>query len=161
MRADLNDIFYKDPNSQEWKTYNSILEVTSGIESEERLLKVYRELQFLIALGNASYAGKQQGQNIITQGFYSSVYASFYLINNKQCRDRYELQSWKVDDQSNVFNFWHQLDDQNLKEIYTIVQPPIKVNHLIYIPMIDQVITILNVTDLKPVKYGERKNQLI
>jgi len=58
IRADLNDLFYKDPNSYEWKTYNSILEVTSGIESEERLLKVYHELQFLIALGNASYAGK-------------------------------------------------------------------------------------------------------
>ena len=58
MTADLTDIFYKNPDSKEWKIYNSILEVTSGIESEERLLKVYQELQFLIALGNASYAGK-------------------------------------------------------------------------------------------------------
>lgn len=41
VRADLNDIFYKNPDSKEWKIYNSILEVTSGIESEERLLKVY------------------------------------------------------------------------------------------------------------------------
>ena len=65
------------------------------------------------------------------------MYASFYLINNKQCKDRYEMQSWKVDDKKNIFNFWHQLDDQNLKEIYTIVQPAIKINHLIYIPMTD------------------------
>ena len=41
MRADLNDLFYTDQNSKDWKIYNEIMEITTGIDSEERLLKVY------------------------------------------------------------------------------------------------------------------------
>jgi DNA-binding protein Fis len=56
---------------------------------------------------------------------------------NKECRARYELKSWKVKDSSSeIFNFWDQLDDKDIKELYQLILPPIKLNHLIYIPMI-------------------------
>ena len=50
---------------------------------------------------------------------YAGAYASFYLIQGQKCKDKYEMLCWKVDDEEGqVFNFWHQLDDQNLKDIY-------------------------------------------
>jgi hypothetical protein len=82
------------------------LRTHNTIDSEERLIKVYKELQFLIALGNASYAGKSKGSNLITQGIYSGAYASFFLVFNKDCKNRYELQSWKADSKE-IFDFWH------------------------------------------------------
>lgn len=81
-------------------------------------MKAYRELQLLIALGNASYSGKQKGSNFITKGIYSGAYAGFFLIFNKECKARYELKSWKVKDSSEIFNFWDQLDDKDIKELY-------------------------------------------
>ena len=66
---------------------------------------------------------------------YSGAYAGYFMMFNKDCRARYEMYSWKVKDSSNVFNFWHQLDDPGLKDLYQLVLPAIKLNHLIYIPM--------------------------
>ena len=58
MQASLDDLFYSNEDSSDWQIYNQINTTHSTIETEERLLKVYKELQLLIALGNASYAGK-------------------------------------------------------------------------------------------------------
>lgn len=68
-----------------------IIETHNSIDTEERLAKVYKELSFLIALGNASYEGKVKGSNIVTQGIYSSAYAGFFLIFSSECKARYEL----------------------------------------------------------------------
>lgn len=79
---------------------------------------------------------------------YAGAYASFYLIQGQKCKDKYELLCWKVDDEEGqVFNFWHQLDDQNLKDFYQMVQPTIKVNHLIYIPMHTNKLTLENILE--------------
>jgi hypothetical protein len=89
------------------------------VETEERLVKIYDQLLSLIAFGNATYQGMKQGKNLISQGMYAGAYASFYLIQGQKCKDKYEMLCWKVDDEEGqVFNFWHQLDDQNLKDIY-------------------------------------------
>ena len=55
---------------------------------------------------------------------------------NQDCKARYEVKSWNVEKSEDIFNFWHQLDDQGLKDAYQLVLPPIKLNHLIYIPML-------------------------
>lgn len=100
MAADLDDLFYKDAAHPDWQLYQEVSEQTR-IEgcSEERLNRCFNQLQSLIALGNASYEGKVKGGNyLISQGLYSSMYASYYMMFNKQCKDRYELQSWKLND---------------------------------------------------------------
>jgi len=85
MLAPLADLFYQPATSDDWKVYEEISETRNTIDSEKRLLKIYKELSFLIALGNASYAGKTKGKNLITQGIYTGAYASFFLVFSKQC----------------------------------------------------------------------------
>lgn len=83
------------------------------------------------------------------------MYASYYLLYGKQCKDRYELHSWITSDSEKIFGFWNQLDDENLRDLYQLVFPPIKINHLIYIPMSTCTqITAENVDKLEPLEYG-------
>ena len=161
MNAPLDELFYQERESQDWNKFNEICQSVNSIDSEERLAKVYRELQFLISLGHASYAGKTKGSNIITQGLYSGAYASFFLMFNKECQARYEMQAWSVDDGAQIFDFWHQLDDENLKDVFQLYLPPIKLNHLIYIPMHDDVLTVDNIDDLQPLEYGNICNSIV
>ena len=64
---------------------------------------------------------------------------AYYAINQKECKERYELTNWIVEDSTKmVFNFWHQLDDPGLKDIYPLTLPSIKINKLIYLPMLTE-----------------------
>lgn len=44
MAASLEDVFYAKDGSGDWRIYNEITRTHSAIETEERLLKVYKEL---------------------------------------------------------------------------------------------------------------------
>jgi len=44
MAASLDDVFYAKAGSGDWRIYNQISRTHSAIETEARLLKVYKEL---------------------------------------------------------------------------------------------------------------------
>ena len=44
MSASLDDVFYAKDDGADWQIYNQIRRTHSTIETEERLLKVYKEL---------------------------------------------------------------------------------------------------------------------
>ena len=85
MNAHLDDLFYQDATHPDWQLYQEITEETKIKDcSEDRMNKCFNQLQSLIALGNASYEGKVKGGNyLISQGFYSSMYASYYMMFNR------------------------------------------------------------------------------
>lgn len=60
-----------------------------------------------MALGNASYRGKLKGgTNMLSKGFYSGAYSLFYMVFNKEMKERYEFKCWNIKDKKEVFNFW-------------------------------------------------------
>lgn len=161
MLADLSNVFYQTTDSNEWQVYQQIRQPHTAETSQERIQKIKDQLQFLISLGSCTYEGKVKGgENLFSQGIFAGSKASYYLTHPEECKDRYELQKWLLSDVENkLFNFWHQLDDPGLRDVYQCSFPPIRVNQLIYVPKVAEQITIQNVTEVNQISvtYGTRK----
>ena len=72
-------------------------------------------------MGNAVYRARLKGKNLFSKGVYSSAYALFFLVFNKECEAQYEFRTWNVTDAREIFGFWHQLDDPDLRDLYQMV----------------------------------------
>jgi hypothetical protein len=138
--AEEKDIYYKDLSHDDWEKFFEVYDFYEA-DDLQKFNKQYKTLWEFLALGSAFISKSGNSDNIVQQFFGQARYAAYYLLFKKKRMEQFNMfmSNPDIDLCLKVYSIPETEFAQTMTE-FTL--PSIKVHQVIYLPMLDDLITI-------------------
>ena len=143
----MNDIFYQDVQSDDWKKMLDIF-TFHDFGNHRKLVKAYESFQDFIAVGHAMMSRQDVNENAFLKTLKKGFYGLHYLVQKDKRRSQKDMVAMNPD-LTQTQEMWNMMESKLIIKSMETMMPKVKVNKKLLIPMMDTIITRENVSSLK------------
>lgn len=140
-----DDILYKDLSHPDWQRFFKVFDFYEA-NDVKKFNKQYTNLCEFLALGNAFISKSGASTNPVQQFFGQARYAAYYLLFKKKRMEQFNM-FMSNPDIDLCLKVYSIPETEFIQTITEVTLPYIKVHQVVYLPMLDDILTVENLAE--------------
>ena len=143
MQTENDDLFCQSKDSEDWLMIQKHSELIEMSDNDMVLIDSCKNIQKVISLGNACVSKSLIHDGTLKKVVNSGIYATYYLFNSTKRDEQSDYFASNPDFQL-ISTVWNVLESPKMKTLVNPFLPEITINHCVFIPMLDRIMTLEN-----------------